>query len=82
MAQIDLSKIKRVDKQRNLVHSKVLSTYCVFENCGAKYIQIDTYGNNDREMPEKISQSLQLTKATAKFLVNLLTKEFDLKQEK
>lgn len=79
MAQINLSKIKRIDKQRNVIHAKVFSTYCVFEDCGEKYIQIDTYGNSDREMPEKISQSLQLDKATAKFLVNLLTKEFDLK---
>lgn len=79
MAQIILSKFKRIDKQRNTVHSKVFSTYTVFEENGDKYIQIDSYGNANREMPEKISQSFQFDKETAKFIVNLLIQEFDLK---
>ncbi|WP_347451371.1 hypothetical protein [Acetoanaerobium noterae] len=78
MAQIDLSRTKRIDKNRNVVHDKVSCTYTVFENAGNKYIQIDTYGRVERETPEKLSQSLQFDKESAKFLVDLLIREFNL----
>ena len=78
MAQISLDSIRIIEKTHNLVHEKVRATYTVFEKDGHKYIQIDTYGKDDRENPEKISQSLQLDEETAKFLVRLLIKEFDL----
>jgi len=79
MAQINLSNIKKIKKQRNTIHDKVYTTYTVFELEGSKYIQIDTYGRIDRENPEKLSQSIQLDRETAKYLVNLLTQEFNLK---
>jgi len=79
MAQINLEKFKRLEKERNTVHSKVAATYSVFDAHGEKYFQIDTYGNSEREMPEKISQSFQLDRTTAEYFVNLIIKEFDLK---
>jgi len=79
MAQINLSNIKKIEKQRNTLHDKVYTTYTIFEMEGSKYIQIDTYGRIDRENPEKLSQSIQLDRETAKYLVNLLTQEFNLK---
>lgn len=80
MAQINLENFQRLEKERNTIHTKVAATYSVFEMHGEKYFQIDSYGNNDREMPGKISQSFQLDQKTAEFLINLLIKEFDLKQ--
>lgn len=79
MAQINLEKFKKLEKERNTVHSKVLATYSVFDAYGEKYFQIDTYGNSDRETPDKISQSFQLNRTTAEYLVNLIIKEFGLK---
>ena len=79
MAQLNLSNIKKIQKQRNNIHDKVHTTYTVFEMEGSKYIQIDTYGSIDRENPEKLSQSIQLDQETAKYLVNLLMQEFDFK---
>ncbi len=79
MAQINLENIKKIDKNRNSIHDKVYTTYTIFEEKGDKYIQFDTYGRIDRENPEKISQSIQLDQETARFLVNLLVKEFDIK---
>jgi hypothetical protein len=70
---------KKLEKERNTVHSKVAATYSVFDALGEKYFQIDTFGNNGRKMPEKISQSFQLDRTAAKYLVNLIIKEFDLK---
>lgn len=76
MAQISLDSIKRIEKNRNTVHEKVHTTYTVFEQEGKKYVQIDTYGRIDREHPEKISQSIQLDKEAAAFLIDILLKEF------
>lgn len=55
----------------------MITTYTVFKENGAKFVQIDTYGKSDREIPGKISQSIQLDSESAKFLVELLTKEFE-----
>lgn len=77
MAQISLDSIKKIEKYRNTIHEKVHTTYTTFELNGEKYVQIDTYGRIGRENPEKISQSFQLDKATAQFLISLLREEFD-----
>ena len=55
-----------------------MTKYSVFEKDGNKYVQIDTYGNSDRVFQEKISQSIQFDRDSAKFLVKLLIDEFDL----
>lgn len=79
MAQISLESIKRIEKYRNTIHEKVHTTYTIFEMNGKKYVQFDTYGRLDRENPEKVSQSIQLDRDTAQFLVNILCEEFLLK---
>lgn len=76
MAQISLNSIERIEKSRNTLHEKVHTTYTVFEKDGRKYVQFDTYGKDDRDNPEKISQSLQFNEETARFFVRLLIEEF------
>ena len=78
MAQIDLNNIKQIVKHRNTVQDKVYTTYSVFYDGKEKYLQLDTYGKSDREIPGKISQSIQIDKETARYLVSLLQSEFDL----
>lgn len=78
MAQISLESIKRIDKNRNTIHEKVHTTYAVFEKDGEKFVQFDTYGRIDRENPEKISQSFQIDKETAVFLIKLFEREFEI----
>lgn len=78
MAQIDINTIKRIYKDRNSVHTKVHTTFTVFEECGSKYVQFDTYGKSSREIPGKISQSIQLDRESALFMVRLLVEEFDI----
>ncbi len=78
MAQISLDSIKRIDKYRNTIHEKVHTTYSAFELDGKKYVQFDTYGRIDRENPEKVSQSIQLDKETAQYIVKILNDEFSL----
>ena len=79
MARINLDTIKKLNKDRNTVHTPVVATYTVFDTVdGEHYVQIDTYGKNDREIPRKASQSIQFDRVSAKFLVDLLKKEFNL----
>lgn len=78
MARIDLETLKKIEKERNTIHSKVLTTYTVFDVDGARFVQLDTYGKSDRVMPEKISQSFQIDYESAVFLVKLLVNEFGL----
>ena len=76
MAQIDLTTIEKLYKDRNTIHEKVYATYSTFDNCGKHYVQIDTYGRSDREQPGKISQSIQLDERSARFLFDLLKSEY------
>lgn len=78
MAQIDLKTIKRIEKGKNVLHEKVQTTYTVFEDYGGKYVQLDTYGKSSREVPGKISQSIQIDREAAIYLVKLLVNEFHL----
>lgn len=78
MAQINLEDIEKTSKpRRNTVHDKVHTEYTVFIDNGQKYIQFDTYGRIQRKNPEKISPSIQMNRDTAKFLVELLSSEFN-----
>lgn len=77
MAQIDVKTIEKLEKERVFVHEKVYSTYSSFDNNGEHYVQVDTYGKNDRDLPGKISQSFQLDSESARFIYDLLKAEFD-----
>ena len=77
MAQIDIKTIEKLNKERNFVHEKVYTTYSSFDNMGEHYVQIDTYGKSDRDLPGKISQSFQLDSETARFVYELLKNEFN-----
>ena len=76
MAKIVKERLKRIEKERNNVHQEVQATYSIFDKDGERYFQIDTYGKDDREMPEKISQSFQIDKEMASELINLLNVAF------
>ncbi|MBR6984340.1 MAG: methionyl-tRNA formyltransferase [Ruminococcus sp.] len=78
MARIDFTNIEKVSKERNNIHDKVYSTYTAFEKDGKEYVQLDTYGRNNRELPGKISQSIQVDKDDALVIIDILKKEFDL----
>lgn len=76
MAKVEIQKLTRVEKQTNRIHEEVRATFTTFVYNGVKYFQIDTYGSNNRECTEKISQSFQIEAESAKALIDLLKKEF------
>jgi len=61
---------------RGRVHGEVACTYATFEVEGRRYLQIDTYGSNERVIPGKVSQSIQLDKNGARLLKRLLEQTF------
>lgn len=76
MALLLADKLSRTEKERNSIHKPTTATYSTFVLQGKRYLQIDTYGSDDRVMPEKVSQSIQFDEETAKIIVELLKKEF------
>lgn len=76
MARINLKTIKRIEKMKYSIHEEVFTTYSVFYIYGEKFVNIDTYGKLDRLLPDKASQSIQIDRNSASYLVNLLKGEF------
>lgn len=79
MAQINIKTIKKIEKDVMHIHEPVPSTYSVFEKDGKKYVQIDMLGKASREIPGKVSQTIQFDRDTAIYFVNLFIKEFGIK---
>jgi len=64
-------------KNRHSVHKKTECTYFTFEAAdGSKYLQFETDGSEDRQIPGKVSQSIQFSPEAIKQLKELLAKEF------
>ena len=76
MARIE--QLPKKDRQSSSRHKIAEASYSSFEIDGEKFLQIDTYGTADREMPGKISQSLQFDKEAAMALMKLIKSEFSL----
>ena len=57
--------------------TSVTCHYAVFElDAGKRILQLDTSGSSSREIPGKVSQTLQLDEARARALWKLLASEF------
>lgn len=61
---------------RRGVHKPVECGWSTFEVEGRRLLQLDTYGSDDRAMPGKTSQSVQLDEEAARTLVGLLRETF------
>ena len=55
----------------NRVHTDVDATISMVEAGGERFIQIDTYGSADREIPGKTSQSLRISKSAFDEIVDM-----------
>ena len=55
-----VKKLEQITMERNSVHGPTSATFSVFKGPdGLKYLQIDTYGSDHRQFPDKKSQSIQ-----------------------
>jgi hypothetical protein len=64
-------------KSVKLQPTQVVCRYAVAEVAhGQKVMQLDTHGSDHREIPGKVSQTLQLDEARARALWEILGREF------
>ena len=52
-------------------HTEVDANISMVEVDGEQFLQIDTFGSTDREMPGKLSQTLRLSKSAYQELVDM-----------
>lgn len=71
-----LKGFNELKKDRNSVHEEVECTFSVFEESGNRYLQLDTYGSRGRQIPDKVSQSIQLDEGSAAEVRRLLDRTF------
>ena len=72
-----INTIERINKDRQVVHKATRCVASEFIGPGdRRYLQLDTYGSEDREFPEKISQALQFDENGASQLLELIRKTF------
>jgi predicted HNH restriction endonuclease len=64
-------------KERQSVHRPTRCLYSIIEgSAGERYLQLDTVGSDDREIPDKVSQSIQFDRQAAGQLLQLLHRTF------
>ncbi len=72
-----VTKIAEGFKNRHSIHKRTECSYfIVHDRTGKKYLQLETIGSEDREIPGKVSQSIQFSPEAIKQLKELLSKEF------
>jgi hypothetical protein len=72
-----ISTIDETTKERQKVHAPtrcLASSFTTDE--GQPILQLDTYGADNRQFPEKVSQSLQFDEAAARELLRLIRQTF------
>lgn len=72
MAKVE--KLAQREPLRVSVHGEVEASFHIFEEAGETFLQVDTYGAPDRQIPSKVSQSIQLGNAGRAALLELLLK--------
>lgn len=80
MALLTKASLHREDRSNSKVHKPVSGTFtCFIGEDGERYFQVDTFGSEDRKIPNKVSQSLQIDRETAIELIEILKREFKIK---
>jgi hypothetical protein len=70
-------KFKSATAERHSVHPEVECTYISFvSGNGGKYLQINTYGSDTREVKDRPSQMVQFDAEGAERLVKIIKAEF------
>ncbi len=63
-------------KGRQSVHQSTRCLYTIVTSAGSQYLQLDTIGTEAREIPDKVSQSIQFDRQAAGQLLQLLYRTF------
>jgi hypothetical protein len=72
-----VTQLEPTQKERTNIHRPTRCVYCVVEDGdGAKFIQLDTMGSDDREIADKVSQSIQFNRQAAEQLLAIMKQAF------
>lgn len=71
-----IREFEQVAADRNAVHKPVSCGWRTFSSDGETILQLDTYGSVERQIPNKISQSVQLNRNGAAVLLSLIRQTF------
>lgn len=71
-----IKEFQQVPSDTQKIHGPVTCGYRTFTIEGRRVLQLDTYGSADREIPNKISQSVQLDTEGARTLIDIITEAF------
>lgn len=72
-----VTKFEQHDPRSQSLHPTHVTCRYVLRNIeGRKWIQLDTYGSSTREMPDKLSQTVQFTEVEARRLWTVLGDHF------
>lgn len=64
-------------KDRTTVHRPTRCLYAIVEgDTGQRYLQLDTLGSDERQIIDKVSQSIQFDRRAAEQLLQLLRQTF------
>ncbi len=64
-------------KERQTVHRPTRCLYSIVEGVGgARYVQLDTVGSEERQFTDKVSQSIQFDRQAAAQLLRLFREAF------
>ncbi len=70
-------RLEQLTLERDTVHSEVDCTYSiVMDDQGRRYLQVDTYGSTERQIPGKKSQSIRFAPEAIEELKRLLAQHF------
>jgi hypothetical protein len=69
--------IEASPKDRTQVHRPTRCLYCIVDGSGGqRYLQLDTVGTDERQFPDKVSQSIQFDRQSAGQLLGLIRQAF------
>ena len=72
-----VTSLEHLPKDRQSVHAPTTCTYTVVtDGSGHRFLQLDTYGSEERQIRGKISQSIQFDETAARQLRDLISATF------
>lgn len=71
-----IQKFEQVSSDKNALHRPVTCGWRFFSTEAGAILQLDTYGTVDRQIPNKVSQSIQLDRRGAQVLLGLIRDTF------
>jgi hypothetical protein len=69
-----IRKFDELDLKANARHTETRGGWSIQGQDGERFIQINTVGSDNREMPDKVSQTLRLSKGAVEQLAELARK--------